>query len=58
MKMTEYEKTLVRINRAYEDEDFDLYEERIMRAAKRFSKPEWQVEDDATDVRYFGIQGN
>ena len=56
--MTDYEKALVRINRAYEDEDFDLYEERIARAAKRFGKPERQVEDDATDVRYFGIQGN
>lgn len=56
--MTDYEKALVRINRAYEDEDFDRYEERIVRTAKNFGKPEWQVEDDATDARYFGIQGN
>lgn len=56
--MTGYEKALVRINRAYDDEDFDLYEERIARAAKRFGKPEWQVEDDATDARYLGVQCN
>ena len=56
--MTDYEKALVRINRAYEGENYDLYEERIARAARRFGKPEWQVEDDATDARYFGIQDN
>lgn len=56
--MTDYEKALARINRAYDNEDYDLYEGRIERAAKRFGKPEWQVEDDATDARHVGIQGN
>lgn len=56
--MTDYEKVLLSINRAYDDEDYDLYGARIERAAKRFGKPEWQVEDDATDVRYFGVDGN
>ena len=38
--MTDYEKALVRINSAYEGENFDLYEERIARAAKNFGRPE------------------
>lgn len=56
--LTDYEKALVNINRAYEDEDSELYENRIEHASKRFKKPAWQVEDDATDVRYLGIDGN
>jgi len=35
--MSDYEKTLVRINRAYEDEDFDLYEERASRVRRSVS---------------------
>lgn len=56
--MTNYEKSLTAINEAYESEDYDAYEARIERAAAKFGKPAWMVEDDATDARLLGIEGN
>lgn len=53
-----YERALLSINRAYDMEDYDLYEARIERTARKFHKSYNQVEDDATDVRLFGIDGN
>lgn len=55
---SEYERALLSINRAYDAEDYDLYEARIERAARKFDKSYNQVEDDATDVRLLGIDGN
>lgn len=55
---SEYERALLSINRAYDMEDYDLYEARIERAARKFGKTYNQVEDDATDVRLFGIDGS
>lgn len=55
---SEYERALLSINRAYDMEDYDLYERRIERDAGKFHKTYNQVEDDATDVRLFGIDGN
>lgn len=54
---TYYEQALLSINRAYDAEDYDAYERRIKETAGKFGKSEWQVEDDATDVRLFGIDG-
>lgn len=53
--MTDYEKALARINRAYVAENFDLYELRIARAAKRFGKSEWKVAYDATIAHYYEL---
>ena len=55
---SEYERALLSINRAYDMEDYGLYERRIKRAAGKFHKTYNQVEDDATDVRLFGIDGS
>lgn len=55
---TDYEKALLSIVKAFEAEDYDTYDKRIERASIRFKRPEWQVEDDATDVRILGIDGN
>ena len=55
---SEYERALLSINRAYDAEDYDLYEARIERAARKFDKTYNQVEDDAADVRMFGIDGS
>lgn len=55
---SEYDKALLSINRAYDMEIYDLYEARIERAARKFGKTYNQVEDDATDVRLLGIDGN
>lgn len=55
---TEYERALLSINRAYYMEDYDLYDARMERTARKFDKSYNQVEDDATDVRLFGIDGN
>lgn len=55
---SEYERALLSINRAYDMEDYDLYERRIERAAGKFHKTYNQVEYDATDVRLLGIDGN
>lgn len=55
---SEYERALLSINRAYDMENYDLYEARIERAARKFDKVYNQVEDDATDVRLFGVYGN
>lgn len=57
-ELTDYEKTLLSINKAYEMENYDAYEQWICRASAKFKKPYYQVEDDATDVRLFGINGN
>lgn len=57
-ELTDYEKALLSINKAYESENYDAYEQRIYRATAKFKKPYYQVEDDATDVRLFGIDGN
>ena len=57
-ELTDYEKALLYINKAYESENYDAYEQWIYRAAAKFKKPYYQVEDDATDVRLFGINGN
>lgn len=56
--LSDYEKALLFINRAYELENYDAYEQRIYRASAKFKKPYYQVEGDATDVRLFGINGN
>lgn len=56
--MTDYEKALTSIVEAYENEDYDAYENRIERISSRFGKPAWQVEDDATDIRILGVKGN
>lgn len=55
--MTGYEEALADIERAYEDGDYTLYEERIERASKQFGKPEQQVEYDAA-LLALGIDGN
>lgn len=57
-ELTEYERALLSINRAYDVEDYDLYDARIERTARKFHKTYNQVEDDATDVRLFGINGS
>ena len=57
-ELSDYEKALLSINRAYESENYDAYENRLNRAAARFKKPVWQVEDDATDVRLWGVDCN
>lgn len=57
-ELSGYEKALLFINKAYEMENYDAYEQRIYRATAKFKKPYYQVEDDATDVRLFGIDGN
>ena len=56
-ELTDYEKALLSINNAYDMENYDAYEQRIYRASAKFKKPYWQVEDDATDVRMFGVNG-
>lgn len=55
---SEYERALLSINHAYDMEDYDLYEARIERTTGKFHKSYNQVEDDATDVRLFGIDGS
>ena len=55
---SEYERALLSINRAYDTENYDLYEARIERAAGKFHRSYNQVEDDATDVRLYGVDGN
>lgn len=57
-ELSDYEKALLSINKAYELENYDAYENRLNRAAARFKKPVWQVEDDATDVRLWGVDYN
>lgn len=57
-ELSDYEKALLFINKAYEMENYDAYEQWIYRASAKFKKPYYQVEDDATDVRLFGINGN
>lgn len=52
------ERALLSINRAYDMEDYDLYEARIERTARKFDKSYNQVEDDTTDIRLLGIDGN
>ena len=56
--LTDYEKALESINRAYESENYVEYELRLNRAAAKFKKPVWLVEDDATDVRLWGVDYN
>lgn len=50
-----YDKALMSINRAYEDEDYDAYEARIERASKKYGYDYNKVEDDATMQRMFGV---
>lgn len=57
-ELSDYEKALVSINKAYESENYDAYERRLNRAAAKFKKPVWFVEDDATDVRLWGVDYN
>ena len=57
-ELTDYERALESINHAYESENYDAYEQRIYRAAAKFQKPVWLVEDDATDVRLWGVDYN
>ena len=57
-ELSGYEKALVSINKAYESENYDAYELRLNRAAAKFKKPVWLVEDDATDVRLWGVEYN
>jgi len=57
-ELWDYEKALLSINKAYELENYDAYENRLNRAAARFKKPVWLVEDDATDVRLWGVDYN
>lgn len=56
--LSDYEKALESINHAYESENYDAYEQRIYHAAVKFQKPVWLVEDDATDVRLWGVDCN
>ena len=56
--LSDYEKALESINHAYESENYDEYELRLNRAAAKFQKPVWLVEDDATDVRLWGVDCN
>lgn len=42
------------INRAYENEDYNSYENRIERWSKRLGISYNKLEDDATDVRMYG----
>ncbi len=42
------------INKAYEREDYDAYEERITKWAKALNVGESMVEDAATDFRLYG----
>lgn len=52
---TPYEKQLVRAVAAYELDDDDAYNAILARTAQRFHRSESRVEDDATDVRMFGL---
>lgn len=36
---------------AYDEEDYEMYEQLIERGAGMTGKPSWQVEDDVTDWR-------
>lgn len=56
--LSDYEKALESINHAYKSENYDEYELRLNRAAAKFQKPVWLVEDDATDVRLWGVDCN
>lgn len=56
--LSDYEKALLSINKAYESENYDAYEQRVYRTAAKFNKPYYQVEDDATDVRLWGVEYN
>lgn len=57
-ELSDYEKALLSINRAYESENYDAYEMLLNRAAAKFKKPVWLVEDDVTDVRLWGVDYN
>lgn len=52
-----YRKLLMRAADAYARGDYDRYEELIERGSRQSGRPEWQVEDDVTDVRLLGIEG-
>lgn len=54
----DYERCLMEIVSAYEMEDYDCYDFLIEDTARKFGMTYNQVEDDATDVRLFGIDGN
>ena len=47
-------RAIDRVNKAYDAEDYDTYEQLLERYARKFGKPMWQFEDDCTDVRLFG----
>lgn len=59
-ELTKYEKALVGIVKAYEKgietDDYDLYNRLINRQVTK-ARAAWEIEDDATDVRLFGIDG-
>lgn len=47
-------RAIDRVNKAYDTEDYDTYEELLERYARKFGKPVWRFEDDCTDVRPYG----
>lgn len=47
-------RAIDRVNKAYDAEDYDTYDELLERYARKFGKPVWQFEDDCTDVRLYG----
>lgn len=51
-------RAIDRVNKAYDAEDYDTYEELLERYARKFGKPVWQFEDDCTDVRLYGKNAN
>lgn len=47
-------RAIDRVNKAYNAEDYDTYEQLLERYARKFGIPMWQFEDDCTDVRLNG----
>lgn len=51
-------RAIDRVNKAYNAEDYDTYEQLLERYARKFGKPIGQFEDDCTDVRLYGRDAN
>lgn len=49
-----YYKAIDAVNKAYNAEDYDTYEQLLERYARKFDEPVWKFEDDCTDVRLYG----
>ena len=48
---TPYERLMEVAAEAYDEEDYEMYEQLIERGTGMTGKPSWQVEDDVTDWR-------